>query len=188
VTTIPLLNDPIDLPLFTATQGIDLNYLSAIASRFNSLLLSQTKDVNNKFLILTLFCLAIFSRSSSAQSFKYDLPGNDYLPREKFIKQNYGFLPTDYRSILVSLRLVKWSEYLGPRDNIKKIAPNRLVWEVIRIYCRRATTGKIRYYFAAVDAVTEERLVKKRTQFTSDISLVSRWAAKDNRCKFPGRE
>jgi hypothetical protein len=144
--------------------------------------------VKNKFLILTLLCLTIFSGSSSAQSFKYDLPGNDYLPREKFIKQNYGFLPTDYRSVLVSLRLVRWSEYLGPRDNTKKIAPNRLVWEVIRTYCRPASNGKIRYYFAAVDAVTEERLVKKRTQLTSDISLVSPWAAKDVNCKFPGPE
>jgi hypothetical protein len=151
-------------------------------------LLSQTKDVKNKFLILTLFCLAIFSSSSFARPFKYDLPGNNYLPREKFSNESYYFLPVDYRSILVSFRLVKWSEYLGPRDNTKKIAPNRLVWEVLRTYCRPASNGKVRYYFAAVDAATKERLVKKRTQFTSDISLVSPWAAKDIGCKFPGPE
>lgn len=144
--------------------------------------------MKSKFLISTLFCLAIFSRSSFAQPFKYDLPGNDYLPKEKFINESYYFLPVDYRSILVSLRLVKWSEYLGPRDNTKKIAPNRLVWEVLRTYCRPASNGKVRYYFAAVDVVTKERLVKKRTQFTSDISLVSPWAAKNNNCKFPGTE
>jgi hypothetical protein len=154
----------------------------------SSLFFFENKNMKSKSLILTLFCLTVFGSSSFAQPFKYDLPGNDSFPKEKFIKKYYGFLPTDYRSVLVSLRLVRWSEYLGPRDNIKKISPNRMVWEVLRTYCRPASNGKIRYYFVAVDAATEERLVKKRTQFTEDISSISPWAAKDVKCKFPGPE
>jgi hypothetical protein len=144
--------------------------------------------MKSKLLIFMLFSFVSFNSASFAQQFRYDLPANDYLFKEKFVDKSFVLIPRDYRVILVSARLVKWSEYLGPKDNTKKIAPNRMVWEVLRTYCRLASNGEIRYYFDAVDAVTKERLVKKRTQQTNNISLVSPWAAKDVKCSFPGRE
>jgi hypothetical protein len=110
------------------------------------------------------------------------------LYQNKFIDKSLALAPINYRVIAVSARLVKWSEYLGPKDNTKRIAPNRMVWEVLRTYCRPATNGEIRYYFDAIDAVTREKLVRKRTQQTSNISTVSPWAAKDVKCSFPGPE
>lgn len=144
--------------------------------------------MKNKILTFMVLYLISLSNVSFAQRNRYDLPANDYLSKAKFVGKNFALLPYDSRVIPVSARLIKWSEYLGSKDNTKNISPNRMVWEVLRTYCRLASNGEIRYYFDAVDAVTKEKLVRKRTQQTSNISLVSPWAAKDVKCSFPGRE
>jgi hypothetical protein len=138
--------------------------------------------------LATLIVFLASSASSFALKPHYDLPGNDYLPKEKFITKFSASLPVDYRVIPVSIRLVKWSEYLGMKDSQRNIAPNRMIWEVLKTYCRPSSNGETRYYFDAVDAVTSERLVKRHVQQTRDISSVSRWAAKNVHCKFPGSE
>jgi hypothetical protein len=45
--------------------------------------------------MLILLCLASFSNASWAQQLKYDLPANDYLPKEKFVDKFFALLPYD---------------------------------------------------------------------------------------------
>jgi len=73
------------------------------------------------------------------------------------------------RYIVGSARLIPWSNYAGIKNSEKTIAPDRMVWEVLRFYCNQEPPQSIKYYYSAVDAQSGEHLTKKQNQYTDNV-------------------
>jgi hypothetical protein len=124
-----------------------------------------------------LFCISliIFSSLNSvvAQEIKYDFPGNKHLPQSAFFHGNKMVSRFDGSKIVVSARLIPWSEYLGLKPANLSISPDRMVYEVLVGYCHLTPKRDRLYYFKAIDAETTVPLARGKIQYTKDFILVA---------------
>jgi hypothetical protein len=123
---------------------------------------------------LTLaFIVPLLSYSVIAQEAKYDFPGNKNLPRNRFIPASVAWPGADHSVIGVSARMVPWSEYLGSKQETRSVSPDRMVYELLTVYCGVTPKGERKYYFQAVDAQTRKHLGKRKFGYTKSLISVS---------------
>jgi hypothetical protein len=126
-----------------------------------------------KFIFL-LFTTSIFIAVPTvrAESGIYDLQSNNHLQNKSFITAFQASWLPNSELLTISNRRVLWSNYLGLKNNSLKISPDRVVWEVVRKYCRLSIDGETQYFFEAIDAETGKRLTTRNIQKTDNITAV----------------
>jgi hypothetical protein len=123
------------------------------------------------FPLLTTSIL-IAASTVRAESVVYDLQSNNHLQSKVFITAFQASWLPNSELLTISNRKILWSNYLGVKNNSLKISPDRVVWEVVRKYCRPSIDGETQYFFEAIDAETGKRLTTKNIQRTDNITSV----------------
>ncbi|MHC5937274.1 hypothetical protein [Nostoc sp.] len=122
-----------------------------------------------KQIVLSLSIVTSLFSSAFASIHQYDFPDNSYISKEELINQLVIVTTVRHPFVVISKRLVKWSEYAGDKD--KSVSPNRWIWEVTIVGCKPSQNQTRKYYYLAFDAESKrlitQSLVKEDKQFVA---------------------
>lgn len=72
--------------------------------------------------------------------------------------------------IVISKRLILWSEYVGDKD--KSVSPNRWVWEVTIIRCNANPNQTRKYYYQVIDAESKRLITQSSIKEDQQFAMV----------------
>ncbi|MEH2057512.1 MAG: hypothetical protein V7K97_15380 [Nostoc sp.] len=122
-----------------------------------------------KQIVLSLSIVTSLFSSAFASIPQYDFPDNSYISKEELINQLVIVTPVRHPFVVISKRLVKWSEYAGDKD--KSVSRNRWIWEVTIVGCKPSQNQTRKYYYLGFDAESKrlitQSLIKEDKQFVA---------------------
>lgn len=117
----------------------------------------------------SLFSIILFTSLATSASAEYFYPANNQSKSRLFPSERLG-LYLNGETQRAGVRLIEWQEYLAEvgqaqdglrsqQELINSISPNRLVYEVTRVYHHKVR-GKKAYYLEIYDAETGKGLTQ----------------------------